>query len=205
MTIRTIFVALLVCSVLVFSFIPAADAAQLGDRPLSYGMSGYDVAELQSKLAQIGVDPGPVDGKFGPMTHAAVMLVQQIKQLPVDGVAGPELLQVLNDTAGRDLGSRGFGAPERYRAVIDARATAYSPASAGGYITYSGTRVRRGIVAVDPRVIPLGTRMYVEGYGYAIAEDIGGAIKGNKVDVAFLSLDECYQWGVRDVKVYILD
>lgn len=71
--------------------------------------------------------------------------------------------------------------------------------------TASGTAVCRGTVAVDPRVIPLGTQLYVEGYGYATARDTGGAIVGNKIDVWFPSLGECYQWGYRHVKVTILD
>lgn len=202
MRIRLFLLAVLLMGMSFFSFMSTTEAAQLGDRPLSIGMSGDDVQELQAKLARIGIDPGPIDGKFGRMTESAVMLLQQVKQLNVDGVAGTEVVQLLSEEAIQ--GSRGLAAPERYRQVITARSTAYAPASSSN-ITYSGTRLRRGVVAVDPRVIPLGTRMYVEGYGYAIAEDIGGAIKGNKIDVAFLSLDECYQWGVRDVNVYILD
>lgn len=61
------------------------------------------------------------------------------------------------------------------------------------------------VVAVDPNVIPLGTRVWVEGYGYAIAGDTGGAIKGNKIDVFIPSYDEAMQWGVKKVKVKILD
>lgn len=71
--------------------------------------------------------------------------------------------------------------------------------------TASGTAVCRGTVAVDPRVIPLGTKLYIEGYGYATARDTGGAINGNKIDVWFPSLGECYQWGYRHVKVTILN
>lgn len=59
-------------------------------------------------------------------------------------------------------------------------------------------------VAVDPNVIPLGTRVYVEGYGEAIASDTGGAIKGNIIDVHFLSVAQCNNWGRRTVKVTIL-
>jgi len=73
-----------------------------------------------------------------------------------------------------------------------------------GY-TASGTYVGPGTVAVDPRVIPLGTRLYVSGYGYATARDTGGAIRGNKIDVWFPSLGQCYQWGYRNVTVTILD
>lgn len=73
----------------------------------------------------------------------------------------------------------------------------------GGH-TASGTAVCRGTVAVDPRVIPLGSKLYIEGYGYATARDTGGAIRGNKIDVWFPSLGECYQWGYRHVKVTVL-
>ena len=73
-----------------------------------------------------------------------------------------------------------------------------------GY-TASGTYVGPGTIAVDPRVIPLGTRVYVSGYGYATARDTGGAIKGHKIDVWLPTLGQCYQWGYRTVTVTILD
>ncbi|MEH7390605.1 ubiquitin-like domain-containing protein [Bacillus sp. JJ1474] len=61
------------------------------------------------------------------------------------------------------------------------------------------------VIAVDPRVIPLGTKVYVEGYGYAIAADTGSAIKGNKIDVFFATKGEAYRWGRRTVKIRILN
>ncbi|WP_066321895.1 G5 and 3D domain-containing protein [Bacillus sp. FJAT-29814] len=60
------------------------------------------------------------------------------------------------------------------------------------------------IIAVDPRVIPLGTKVYVEGYGYAVAADTGGAIKGNKIDVFMSSKADAYRWGRKKVKIKIL-
>ena len=66
------------------------------------------------------------------------------------------------------------------------------------------------IVAVDPKVIPLGTKLYIQSldgtkdYGFAIAEDTGGAIKGNKIDLFFESSEQVYKFGRRKVKVYIL-
>ncbi|WP_270578141.1 G5 and 3D domain-containing protein [Caldibacillus thermoamylovorans] len=60
------------------------------------------------------------------------------------------------------------------------------------------------IIAVDPSVIPLGTKVYVEGYGYAIAADTGTRIKGNKIDVFFASQSDAYRWGQRTVKIKIL-
>ncbi len=60
------------------------------------------------------------------------------------------------------------------------------------------------VIAVDPRIIPLGTKVYVEGYGYAIASDTGGSIKGYKIDVFFPTKAEAFRWGVRKVKIKIL-
>jgi len=61
------------------------------------------------------------------------------------------------------------------------------------------------VIAVDPNVIKLGTKVHVEGYGYAIAGDTGGSIKGNKIDVFFSTKAEAYKWGRKDVKIKILE
>ncbi|MGB9779634.1 3D domain-containing protein [Caldanaerobacter sp.] len=101
----------------------------------------------------------------------------------------------------------------RYREVKTMLATAYDsseestgkrPGDPDYGITASGMVAKRGVVAVDPRVIPLGTRLYVEGYGFCIAADTGGAIKGNRIDVYFPTREEVRNWGRRYVKVYIL-
>ena len=60
-------------------------------------------------------------------------------------------------------------------------------------------------IAVDRSIIPLGTRVYVENYGYAIAQDVGGAIKGHKIDVFLNSDAEAFRWGRRTVMIYILN
>lgn len=85
--------------------------------------------------------------------------------------------------------------------------TAYATGDGGGAgsRTATGTGVYKGIAAVDPRVIPLGTRLYIDGYGSAIAADTGGAIKGNRIDLAFGSVAEALQWGRRSVTVHILN
>ncbi|PAB01293.1 3D domain-containing protein [Enterococcus canintestini] len=89
-------------------------------------------------------------------------------------------------------------------------ATAYSsdPADAlgGGSITATGQNLLENpmAVAVDPSVIPLGTRLYVEGYGEAYAVDTGSAIQGNIIDVHFSTAGQCEAWGRRQVKVTIL-
>lgn len=72
-------------------------------------------------------------------------------------------------------------------------------------ITASGRRVQHGIVAVDRNVIPLGTRLYVENYGFAIAADVGGAIRGYKIDLFMYDLADAIQFGRRHIYVWILD
>ena len=92
--------------------------------------------------------------------------------------------------------------------TITMRSTAYTsdPSENGGYSTTAmGTAIRYGVAAVDPNVIPLGTRLYIEGYGYARAEDTGGAIKGNKIDLVFGSKSQSNNWGRRTVRVTILN
>jgi 3D (Asp-Asp-Asp) domain-containing protein len=85
------------------------------------------------------------------------------------------------------------------------------PGEPGYGITASGTYAKVGTVAVDPRVIPLGTKMYIVStdgsyvYGYCTAEDTGGGIKGNKVDLFYNTRNECMQFGRRSVRVYILN
>jgi len=71
-------------------------------------------------------------------------------------------------------------------------------------ITYSGEYVKEGYVAVDPNVIPIDTRVYIEGYGLAIAKDTGGAIKGNRMDIFMPDYDDCIKWGKKIKNVYIL-
>ena len=61
-----------------------------------------------------------------------------------------------------------------------------------------------GTVAVDPKVIPLGSKLYIEGYGYAIANDVGSAIKGNTVDLYMERFEQCMLWGARWTTVYVL-
>jgi 3D (Asp-Asp-Asp) domain-containing protein len=91
--------------------------------------------------------------------------------------------------------------------VIEMVATAYtdSPSENGGWTrAANGMDLKYGIVAIDPRVIPIGTKLFVEGYGFAYAADTGGAIKGNRIDLCLPSFDACSAWGRRRVKVHVL-
>ena len=117
-------------------------------------------------------------------------------------------------SSGTLLTSRGES--YRYKAVYTMKATAYDtlPSSNGGSSrTATGIQLKPGVVAVDPRVIPLGSRVYVESvdgggnwsYGYAIAGDTGGAIKGNRIDLCFSTTAEARRFGVRQATVYVLE
>lgn len=102
--------------------------------------------------------------------------------------------------------------PTSYKEVINVKATAYAPGphdnDQWGSLTHLGTQVRPGVIAVDPRIIPLGSRVYIEypdGTGtYATAEDTGGAIKGNRIDVAKWTVREAQDFGIQSAKVYVI-
>jgi len=70
--------------------------------------------------------------------------------------------------------------------------------------TSRGTPTRVGAVAVDPRIIPLGSRIYIPGYGWGTALDTGGAIKGNSIDIWMPTYSQCMQWGVRNITIKVV-
>ena len=85
-------------------------------------------------------------------------------------------------------------------------ASAYLPYDGGGAgYTALGIPARYGVVAVDPDIIPLGTRLYIPGYGEAIAADTGGAINGYMIDLCMEDYTQAIAFGRRGVEVYILD
>lgn len=97
------------------------------------------------------------------------------------------------------------GNNDTYKATYTMTATAYT----GGTLTAMGLKPIRdpanlSTIAVDPSVIPLGTKVYIPGYGYAICSDTGGAIKGNIIDLYLNSEEECLAWGRRTVTLHII-
>jgi len=96
------------------------------------------------------------------------------------------------------------------RKVVTMTATGYSPdpRENGGNRsgrTATGLKIGHGVVAVDPRFIPLGTRLYIDGYGYAVAADTGGAIKGSRIDLGENTYHKAQTIGRKKVTVHILD
>lgn len=86
---------------------------------------------------------------------------------------------------------------------LKVKATAYS----NDPITYTGTKPQvMKTIAVDPSVIPLGSKVYIPEFDKVfIAEDTGGKIKGNRIDIYMQDYDTCMQWGIRDITIYILE
>lgn len=142
---------------------------------------------------------------------ASVELSEEVIKEPVDKIVavGTKVVQtVKKPSTSSIIASRGGSVPSNlsYSKAFTVEATAYALDG----ITATGTVPRRveggwSTIAVDPRVIPYGTKVYVENYGYAIAEDTGGAIKGNRVDLYMNSVSAALNWGRRNVTIYILN
>lgn len=104
--------------------------------------------------------------------------------------------------------SRGASEPAGKEFYVTSTAYTASCSGCSGY-TATGINLRANpnarVIAVDPSVIPLGTKVYVEGYGYAIAADTGSAVKGAKIDVFFADKSDAYRWGRKRVKIKVLN
>lgn len=171
------------------------------NRPVSFEVETRETSELKSGETKV-----VQEGKNGEK-QVTVEKIYQGGELVSENVLEVKMLtEPVNKVVlkGKQV-SKAVGNFE-YAKVITMEATAYTDVAGDQWSgrTASGMPTFVGMVAVDPNVIPLGTKLYVEGYGLAIAGDTGGAIKGHKIDLFFNSADECYNFGRRDRKVYIL-
>jgi uncharacterized protein YabE (DUF348 family)/3D (Asp-Asp-Asp) domain-containing protein len=135
------------------------------------------------------------------------MILEPVDKIVMVGTKAP-VVYASKPSSGSIVASRGGAVPSSlsYSKSFRVEATAYALDG----ITATGTkpvRVEGGwsTIAVDRNVIPLGTKVYVENYGYAIAEDVGGAIKGNRIDLYMNSVSAAMNWGRRTVTIYILE
>jgi 3D (Asp-Asp-Asp) domain-containing protein len=120
--------------------------------------------------------------------------------LAVALITTPAEAPTVIESAGTSISEyRQIEAPKPEPMIFEATAYCYT-----GNRTATGTWPSRGTIAVDPTIIPLGTRLFVEGYGEGIAEDTGGAIKGEILDLYMESESECWDWGRRQVEVKII-
>lgn len=158
--------------------------------------------EIQSKVVY-------EDGKEVSRT----VISETVKKSPTDKIVSVGTLSWFTVSRG------GTDNKVLYTRKLKMKATSYTacyectgknPGDRGFGITATGTRARRDLhgystVAVDPNVIPLGTKLYIEGYGYAIAEDTGGGVRGNIIDLYFEpGSNEFRRWFTHNTTVYIL-
>lgn len=168
----------------------------------------FSVKQKYSTALPVGsknvLTPGKPGERVQKFLHIYKNDVQTERTKTADRVT-PPLVQIEQvGTRGMTLASRGFFAGRR---VVEMSATGYGPGENGrwGNQTASGLKPGFGVVAVDPRFIPLGTRLFIEGYGYAVAGDTGGAIKGNRIDLGFDNYSTAQAVGRRKVRVLILN
>lgn len=166
---------------------------------------------------------------YTTVVHADPSLPMGIVRLAEAGADGEAAIQVYNLYQGASLISSTVlsertivpprpevvlrGAMEPSRGSLTGPVTGTLTVLASGYwadpawsdgVTATGVRAHYGSVAVDPTVIPFGTRLYIPGYGYGVADDTGGAIHGDRIDLYFPSESEALDWGLRTVTVSIL-
>jgi 3D (Asp-Asp-Asp) domain-containing protein len=185
------------------------DTAMAASSNLSLGSRGTQVVQLQEALNTKGYECGAADGIFGPKTNTAVIGFQRDAGLLIDGIVGPQTGRALGLTSWLGSNTVSRAGSVRGAQTVSMVATGYDSSYESNYPFYGqpsfiGMPLQRGVVAVDPNVIPMGTRLYIKGYGDAIAADQGGAIKGNRVDLFFDSHQEAMDWGIKTVKVTIL-
>ena len=155
--------------------------------------------------------PGIRETSYLVMRNATNRTAPPIRTILASRVIRPSRPTIVEAGIGRyaalaNLAMTGFnGTVKLARAALAMVATAYSGNCSGcSGVTKLGTPAGHGIVAVDPQVIPLGSRLYIPGYGKAIAGDTGGAIHGNRIDLGFNSDGDAMQFGRRDVTVFVL-
>ena len=161
------------------------------DGSLSITSMGTTVSQPVDEIVAYGTQVGPVTQSWLSVTDDVLTHID----------ANADGSGTLTTASGQELA---------YTQVLSCKATAYTTQRQSWKKTATGTTARVGAIAVDPRVIPYGTRMFIVSadgsitYGVATAEDCGGNIKGNRIDLFFDTYNECISFGVRACDVYLL-
>lgn len=170
---------------------------------LSLGFSG------QAFAASYKVKAGDTLWGVAKKNHVTVDQLKKWNKLSSDRLRVNQVLQFSQPKTAVKAAStsKSKSKPAAYK-EMSFSATAYTASCKGcSGITATGINLKKNpnakVISVDTRVIPLGTKVYVEGYGYAVAADRGHAMQGKKIDVFFSSKAKAYKWGVKKVKVKI--
>lgn len=199
--------------------------ASIGDHgSMSYGDVNSSVAELQDTLKALGHFEGYTGSTFGPRTLDAVQSYQDANGISSSagnffGVAGPvtqaslqeePMDEVQTSVAEDNEAVAGASTSEPSGDTMTMEATAYTADCAGcSGITATGVNLNvnrhADVIAVDPDVIPLGSEVRIEGMGTYEAQDTGGAINGNRIDIHVPTKSDAYGFGRQDVEVTVID
>lgn len=202
---------------------------------LGYGSSGETVVTLQTELADLGLYDYRIDGLFGPITKQGVLQFQLQNMFKIDGWVGPETLSGMpkveavftervvekKETPKLKAEPKVESKPKPKPKAKEVTATNTMTVNASAYtakcegcsgITAKGTNVRNTIyhssghriIATDPNVIPMGTIVRINGETY-IADDVGGLIKGYKIDILVSTKQEAYAFGRQSLQIEIVE
>lgn len=187
----------------------------IGEKGGVYEVVWSNGAELSRQLVE-ELDSEPVDEivEYGPKQAASkpapAASEQPASEQPAsEQPASGQPASISRDETGGGTLDLPSGETLRFTKAVSMTATAYTSGHGGvGAHTASGTPVRRGVVAVDPKVIPIGSKLYISAnggyiYGLAVAEDTG--VRGNRIDLYLETYQECLAFGRRDCMVYILE
>ena len=175
-------------------------------------------SEIKNNLVKNNVEENNLKDKAVIENYEEGIVEEDAEDSSKEVANATEALKVIDESV------QTLGAPTEYVRTIDVKATAYclckkccgkSPSNPDYGVTASGLKIVPGtgmkVVASDPSVIPLGTKVYIEGlygasdYGYAIVADTGSAIKNLKIDLYMDTHQMALNWGVKNVRVYLLD
>lgn len=173
-----------------------------GENELVYEVTYHNGKQVGKKFIEENVITNPVNKvvKEGTKEEIKVEEVKEVKkeeepkiiEEPVKEETTKEVEQVKETSESSEVSNLGT------HMVVES--TSYCQ----GSVTATGTQARWGVIAVDPNVIPFGTKVYIPQFDKVfIAEDTGGAIKGNKIDIFMNSESQCIQWGRRTIDIYI--
>ncbi|MCP3740940.1 3D domain-containing protein [Rossellomorea sp. BNER] len=165
-----------------------------------------DKEQSKNKLDKFhNVEKGDILWEIANRYHVSIESVAERQELIED-----DTFVNVDDTNDSSSNKQQKAKEDQVIKEVNVTATAYTAYCEGCIgITKTGVDLRANpdakVIAVDPDVIPLGAKVYVEGFGYARAEDTGGAIKGNRIDIFIPTEEKALEYGVRDIKVQILE
>ena len=185
----------------------------------------FETEYVQTAKMVVGTEEVVTEGVNGELKHTAVVTCFNGQEVSREVIATEQTAEAVNQvvkqgtfeaeagklTIGDGIIVTADGKVYNYNRTMKAKATAYTHTDAGcDMITATGTTVHWGTVAVDPRQIPYGTKMFIVSndgkyvYGLSAAEDCGGSIKGNRIDLYMPTTSQCYKFGVRNCTIYFI-